>query len=161
MPLVKLGAGAELEVLSQAELNNSLQAQADRDRQPYKAVSVIRLPIVSGIASAGALLLGGDAGNPAQSPDQGYVWAVRHLSIEGLTAGATPDVVSVSRAGRIVWKISGAPPSAATFGRGEFMVNAGETLSYANFGTFAATGQIVISGTVWQCPAQFVAELGL
>jgi hypothetical protein len=161
VPLVKLGAGAELEVLSQAELNASLQASEERQRQPAKAVSVIRLPVLFGAASGGVLSMGGDSGGPIQSPDQGYVWAIRHLSIEGLVAGATPDVVNVLRAGRIVWKISGAPPSAATFGRGEFMVNAGETLTYTNFGTFASTAPIVISGTAWQCPAQFVAELGL
>lgn len=161
MPLVKLGAGAELEVLSQAELNASLQAQSDRDRQPYKAVSVIRLPVLFGIAAGGVLSMGGDSVVLPQMPDQGYVWAIRHLSIEGLAAGATPDVVNVTRAGRRVWQISGAPPSAATFGRGEFMVNPGESLSYTNAGTFAATGQIIISGTAWQCPAQFVAELGL
>ena len=150
-------AGAKLDLLTQDELRAAL----DDQRAPYRAVSIIRLPVLFGQASGGVLAMGGDTGQLVQTPDQGYVWAIRHISIEGLTAGATPDVVNVIRGGRTVWKLSGAPPSAATFGRGEFMVNAGESLSYTNFGTFAATGQIVVSGTAWQVPGQFVAELGL
>lgn len=156
MAKFEIKAGASIDVLTQAELDASLDAQ----RAPYRAVSVIRLPVLFGQASGGVLSMGGDIAGD-QTPDQGYVWAIRHISIEGLVAGATPDVVNIIRAGRVFWKLSGGPPSAETWGRGEFMVNAGETLSYTNFGTFTSTAQIVISGVAWQCPAQFVAELGL
>jgi hypothetical protein len=151
----EIKAGASIDVLTQAELDASLSAQ----RPPYQAVTDIRLPVLYGVAAGGVLSMGGDAA--AHTPDQGYVWSIRHISIEGLTAGATPDVVNIIRAGRTFWKLSGAPPSAETWGRGEFMVNAGETLSYTNFGAFASTAQIIISGTAWQCPAQFKAELAL
>lgn len=155
MAKFEIKAGASIDVLTQAELAATLDGQ----RPPYQAVSVIRLPVVSGVAAGGVLSFGGDSGGP--TPDQGYVWAIRHLSIEGLTAGATPDVVNIIRAGRVFWKLSGAPPAAETWGRGEFMVNAGETLSFTNFGAFVAAGPIIVSGTAWQCPAQFVAELAL
>ena len=154
MAKFEIKAGASIDLLTKEELDASLNAQ----REPYRAVSVIRLPVLFGQAAGGVLAMGGDTGTLVQAPDQGYVWAIRHISIEGLAAG---DVVSIIRAGRIFWKLAATAPSAATWGRGEFMVNAGETLSYANFGTFTSTAQIVVSGTAWQCPAQFVAELGL
>jgi hypothetical protein len=159
---VELKAGALIDIPSQAEIAATMAAQLDQRQQQYRAVSIIRMAVQFGQASGGVLAMGGDSSTSGlQTPDSGYVWSVRHISVEGLTAGATPDVVNVIRAQRIFWKISGAPPSAATWGRGEFMLNAGETLSYTNFGTFAATGPIIISGTAWQVPAQLVAELGL
>lgn len=158
MAKFKIGAGADIELLTQGELDQSLANERAASRSKYQAVSVIRLPVLFGIASGGVLAMGGDSGSPVHSPDQGYVWSVRHISIEGLAAG---DVVSILRAGRIFWKLAATPPSAETWGRGEFMVNAGETLSYANFGAFASVAQIVISGTAWQCPAEFAAELVL
>jgi hypothetical protein len=153
----RIAANAEVDMLTKAELDESLAAQ----RAPYQAVTVLYLPVLFGAASGGALAMGGDSGSVLHSPDAGYVWSVRHLSIEGLTAGATPDVVNINRGGRTFWKLSGAPPAAETWGRGEFIVRAGMSLSYTNFGAFASVAQIVISGTVWQCPEQFVAELGL
>jgi hypothetical protein len=159
---VEIKAGATVDIPSRAEIAETMRAQLDQGRQQYRAVSIIRLPVQSGTPSGSAVAIGGDSATTGlQTPDQGYVWSVRHISIEGLTAGATPDVINVIRAGRTFWKISGAPPSAATWGRGEFMLNAGETLSYTNFGTLAATGLIVVSGTAWQVPAQLAAELGL
>lgn len=153
MAKFEIKAGASIDLLTKDELDASLAA----NRMHYQALSVMRLPIVTGVASGGVLNFGGDAGGP--TPDQGYVWSIRHLSIEGLTAGATPDVVNIIRAGRVFWKLSGAPPAAETWGRGEFMLNAGETLTFINFGTFTATVPIVVSGSAWQCPAQFAAEL--
>lgn len=161
MAKFKLAAGAELEALTSHELRAELMAQEQRNREPSRAVSVIDLPVLFGQASGGVLSMGGDTQQPLQAPQSGYVWSVRHISIEGLTAGATPDVVNIIRRNRTFWKLSGGPPSAETWGRGEFILRAGMSLAYTNFGTFAATGQIIVSGTVWQAPEEFVAELGL
>lgn len=153
MAKFKIQAGADIELLTQGELKDALNAV----RVPYQAMTMMRLQVINGSAAAGALNLGGDA-NPVHTPDTGYVWALRHLVIAGLTRGATPDIVQIFRAQLPVWELNG-NQYAQTFGRGEIMVNQGETLSYRSVGTFSATGQITIHGMAWQVPAQYAAEL--
>jgi hypothetical protein len=155
--LFKLGANAEVELLTQAELNASLQASEQRQRQPYQAISFMRLPVINGVAVAGALSMGGDV-NPEHTPAMGYAWSLRHLAIIGLTRGASPDAVRILRGQLAIWELNG-NQSFQTWGRGEIMINEGETLAYQNIGTFAATGQIIIHGMAWQAPAQLTAEL--
>lgn len=153
MAKFKIAAGADIELLTQAELEQSLAA----NRVPYQAMTLMRLQVINGSAAAGALNLGGDA-NPAHTPDTGYVWSLRHLVIAGLTRGATPDIVQIFRAQLPIWELNG-NQYAQTWGRGEIMINQGETLAYRSVGTFGAAGQITIHGAAWQVPAQFAAEL--
>ena len=157
MAKFKLAAGADIEMLTKDELAAELAHGAAAARAPYQAASFIYLPVIIGQAAGGVLALGGDS-QPLHTPDAGYVWAVMHLSIEGLAAG---DVVNVIRGGRRFWQIAQTPPSAASWTRGAFMLRHGMTLSYTNFGTFTSTAQIEISGTAWNLPEQFAAELVL
>src|SRR6185437_13653499 len=124
---------------SSRRVADALEADA-RTRSALRGIKPIRLPLLIG-TGANPFTLGGDVtpqGGQTVSPDPGYVWSVRHLVIEGLTAGATPDVVNILRGGRIVWQLNG-NQFAQTWGKGEILLNAGETLSYASVGTFAAT----------------------
>jgi hypothetical protein len=146
-----------VELLTQAELNESLQAQADRNRAPYQALTDFRLPTINGRAVAGALSMGGDV-NPEHTPAMGYSWSLRHLVIEGLASAAPADVVNVLRGNRIIWQLTGTT-FFARWGKGDIMIREGETLSYQSVGAFTSTAQIIIHGNVWQAPAQFAAEL--
>lgn len=153
MAKFRIAANAEVDLLTKEELDESLAAA----RTPYQAETYMRLPVLTGTAAAGALNMGGDS-NPQHMPDTGYVWSLRHLVIQGLTRGATPDAVQIFRGSLVIWELNG-NQYAQTWGRGEIMLNQGEALSYRNIGTFAATGQIIIHGAAWQVPAQFAAEL--
>lgn len=138
------------------------QAQAN-ERQRLSGVVPMRLPLLTGRAAGGVLAMGGDVnsaltGQSPVGPDLGWVWSVRHLVIEGLTASATtPDVVNILRNGRIIWQLNG-NQFCQDWGRGVIVLYSGETLSYASVGTFAATGTITAHGMAEQVPAERVGK---
>ena len=146
------------EVKDAVKENTQTLIEQYREMQRYRGEKFIRLPLVQGKAAGGVLALGGDAqgdGTMAM-PNQGWLWSVRHLVIEGLTAGASPDVVNIFRGsalGRLVWQLNG-NQFAQTWGRGEIVLQPGETLFYGNVGTFAATGTITIHGSAMEVPAE-------
>jgi hypothetical protein len=143
---------------SNTRVADALEAEA-QTRSLLRGIKPIRLPQLIG-TGANPFLLGGDvtpAGGNNATPDPGYVWSVRHLVIEGLTAGATPDVVNILRGGRIVWQLNG-NQFAQTWGKGELLLNAGETFAYQSVGTFTATGKIIIHGMAVEVPGEMVGK---
>jgi hypothetical protein len=127
-------------------------------------------PEITGIASGGALAMGGDFPNsgPAgtivtsQAPRAGYCWMMRRMSVSGLTTGVTPDVVGLHRrtppAGIIgavtsngVWQFNG-NNYAYTFSFGEMVFMEGETPVLTSVGAFAATGVIKLSADFVELP---------
>jgi hypothetical protein len=135
-----------------------LTADAETESR-LRGVKPQRLPLLIG-TGANPFLAGGDvtpAGGNNATPDPGFVWSVRHLVIEGLASGATPDVINILRGSRIVWQLNG-NQFAQTWGRGEMILNAGETFTYASVGTFAATGKIIIHGMALSVPAEMIGK---
>ena len=153
MAKFRLQAGAEFDLLTKPELDDALKTWDEMQVARLRAITDIRLPLIMGKAAGGALTLGGDSGQQLVTPESGYIWSIRHLVIEGLTAGASPDTVNIVRNGRIVWQLNG-NQFAQTWGRGEMILNAGETLAYQSVGTFSAAGTIIVHGLAWQVPAQ-------
>lgn len=123
-----------------------------------RGIKPLRLALVTGKAVSSALTMGGDSGEALTTPDQGYIWSLRHLVIEGLTTGATPDVVNILRAGRIIWQLNG-NQFAQTWGRGEILINAGETLTYQSVGTFNSTATIIAHGLADNLPGEMAGRL--
>jgi len=117
-------------------LQDQLAATAE-ERARLRGIKFIRLAVVRGTASGSALTMGGDTGQ----------------------AFATPDVVNILRAGRIIWQLNG-NQFAQTWGRGEILLNAGETLTYQSVGTFNSTAQIIAHGTALETPGEFAGKLG-
>jgi len=152
--------GARLDTLAaeQKRLSDFAAATAD-ERARLRGIKFIRMAVVTGKASGSALTMSGDTGQALTSPEQGFVWSVRHLVIEGLATGATPDVMNILRAGRIVWQLNG-NQFAQTFGRGEMLLNAGETFTYQSVGTFNSTATIIAHGTALETPGEFAGKLG-
>jgi hypothetical protein len=168
MAKIRLELGAELDVLTKDELDRSLKNHAGELDGLARAVKYRRLPPLSGTASGGVLDIGGDAGagvtwpgNPV-GPAQSWAWEIGLLSVTGLTGGATPDVVNlyIQGAGSAYqwWQFNG-NSFAYTFGGGELVLLAGESLRLASVGTFAATGRVTLIGSIRsQTPMQ---KLGL
>jgi len=133
------------------------QAAHYAQRERVATIKAIRLPLVRGTASGSALTLGGDvntvAGQSPVGPDLGFVWSLRHLVMEGLTAGTTPDVLNVLRNGRIIWQLNG-NQFAQTWGRGEILLFSGMTLQYQSVGTFSSTAQIIVHGMAEEAAAE-------
>jgi hypothetical protein len=123
-----------------------------------RAVKAIRLPVVQA-AGTNPFSMGGDVGTLNVSPEQGFVWSLRALTIEGLTRGATPDVIQIRRSsatGQILWELNGNQYS-QTWGRGEIVIFAGETLFYQSIGTFASVATIKAYGMAEQVPGEKIA----
>lgn len=119
---------------------------------------IMSIPAISGTAAAGALLFGGDNGLVRCGPDQGYVWSLSELNIEGLTTGASQDTVQIFRnsntgQGRLIWQLTGNQPC-ATFGKGQKVLKPGETLLVVSLGTFTSTAEITLSGRTRQVSAE-------
>lgn len=160
MARVKLDFGAEVDFLTKGELDESLTASRQAEIEQLRGKKPLRFmeqatPASSavtigdpGTANAGAVLI---------DPGQGYVWSLRHLVIEGLTSGATPDVMNVYRNARIIWQLNG-NAFCQTFGRGEVLFNPGEALYFKSSGTMAATGQITVHGTIENLPAELIGK---
>lgn len=162
MPNLEDLAGQLSSIHQHVERMADMVAAHEAQRERVKGDKAIRLPLVRGTASGSALTLGGDtntaAGQTPVGPDLGYVWSVRHLVIEGMTAGATPDVMNILRNGRIIWQLNG-NQFAQTWGRGEIVLHAGETLQYQSVGTFAATGPIIAHGLAQEVIAEMIGKL--
>jgi hypothetical protein len=157
----KLQAGADLELLTKAEVSEALTDAANAEAQRLSGVKPIRFQM-QGVPAGGAITLGdpstGSQGSPLVGPEQGYMQVIRHLSVEGLTAGATPDIVNVFRNSRQIWQLTGNAPAAA-FGKGVLIFHPGEVLYFKSGTPFAATGTIVAHGTAWNVPAELVGKL--
>jgi hypothetical protein len=121
----------------------------------------LRLPVISA-TGANPFTMGGDTGLELATPAQGFVWSVRHLVIEGLTAGATPDVVNIRRGsatGQFYWQLNG-NQFCQSWGRGEIILKAGETLFYQSVGTFTSTLVVKAYGTAQQLPGERIGIFG-
>lgn len=162
MAKVKLDFGAELDVLTQRELDDSLSRAHGRAAYAMlRGIRYRRLPQLTGEAASGVLVLGATGGQVIAGPESGLAWSLRRIYVNGLTAGATPDVVALYRngtAGQPIWQISGDVPQ-QTFGRLEAVLQGGETLIVASLGTFAATGPITVSGELIEIPSEMLAKL--
>ena len=133
------------------------QTRLERIREQEKLAGIkpgLRLPVIN-VKGANPFTVGGDttANTPIQKPDEGRAWYLRHLVITGLTTGATPDVVNILRGATVIWQLNG-NQFAQTFGKSDILIKPGESLSYQSVGTFAATGNIAISGAVDDWPAE-------
>ncbi len=161
MAKFKLQAGADLELLTKAEVSEALSEQATAEAERLSGIKPIRFQL-QGAVTGGAIVLGDPStaspGGYIAGPEQGYMQVVRHLSVEGLTASATPDVINVFRNTRQIWQLNGNAPAAA-FGKGVLVLHPGEILYFKSGTPFAATGTIVAHGTAWNVPAELVGKL--
>lgn len=158
-----LKAGAEIDMLSQAELDRSLRNYfANREIARLRGIKHMRLPeVLTGKASGNAISLGVDKGQPPVGPLQGYIWSISRLVVTGLTAGASPDVVNLyktSATGPILWAFDG-NHFGYTFGKLQVTLYGGETLALASSGTFNSTSQVILSGELIEVPAELIGKL--
>lgn len=172
----KFGIGEFFETLTKGELDDSLAAyrkQANEaERSMARAVKYMRLnpPVtgqavsnslkmggdfITGTAAAGGSSTGGQPGAPTPQPRAGYCWAVRRAAVQGLTSGATPDIVNLFRRQADAGAWLGGPSTvsggdwqftgnnfAYTFSFGQLVFWEGETPIIVSQGSFAGLGQV-------------------
>jgi hypothetical protein len=181
MPKYKFGIGEWFESLSKSELDESLNAyrkQAEANQlAAARGRKYARLnPPVMGIASGGVLQIGGDFTNAgpagtliaAPQPRAGYAWAMRRMSVSGLTVGTTPDIVNLHRktpnvnaipaTSSGVWQFNG-NNYAYTFSFGEMVFLEGETPVLVSVGTFAATATVTLAADYLEVPEEYLYKV--
>lgn len=160
MSTVKLHAGAELHNMAPDEFRDILREENAIERARLRGIKQgMRIPYsLQGVASGGLLVIG----QAAQfSPQEGYVWDLRRLVVNGLTAGATPDIVNIylnDAFNQAEWQLNGNSNGTA-WGRGEFSMNSGHVLFVRSVGSFAATGTISLAGQYDEYPAEMAGKI--
>jgi hypothetical protein len=139
------------------EAQDQFRLERLREMERLRGIKYMDLPLISA-TGANPFGISADSGIDLVTPQSGYVWFLRYMTIEGLTSGATPDVINVLRRGRVFWQLNG-NQFAQTWGRGEKWLFQGETLSFASVGTFNSTVKIIISMGVEQVPAEEIGKL--
>lgn len=186
----KFGIGEFFETLTKNELDDSLRSHRDAanaaQRQAAHGVKYARLnPPVTGQAVTNALRMGGDfitgtaasggssaggqPGAPTPQPRAGYCWAIRRAAVQGLTSGATPDIVNLFRrqadAGAWLagpssvsggdWQFTG-NNFAYTFSFGQLVFWEGETPIVVSQGAFAGTGPVTFRMDFEELPQELI-----
>ena len=170
MAKFEFGIGKIFESLTKNELDDSLSAfrrQATDDQLAAARGRKYMRTTITGQAAGGVLQMGGDFPNagpagtigPSPQPRAGYAWAMRRMSVSGLTVGSTPDVVNLHRVtpGTVaatssgIWQFNG-NNYAYTFSHEQLVFLEGETPVLVSVGTFAATGRIALSADFIEVP---------
>jgi hypothetical protein len=158
MALVRFDVGQSADLLSPADHDRQIrQLAADTEARRIQGRKMMKFELIGTVASS-AITLG--LLQPV-GPTSGYLWSVGRLIAWGLTAGTTPDQLNVffnNVTGTPEWQLNG-NNWAYTFGKGELTMHGGDTILFANSGSLAATGAIVVKGEVRQVPEEAQGEL--
>jgi hypothetical protein len=119
----------------------------------------MRMPGLQGTPANSALSMG--QGAQQVGPRDGFAWSIQRLVVQGLTTGATPDIVNFyfnNPEGVPVWQLNG-NSFGTSFGKLQLTMYAGDNLVVTSVGTFAATGTITVQGEVLEVPAEMLWKL--
>lgn len=157
MGKIKLALGAELDVLDQQQLDQTMGKHSQWERDAAFGLRHIDLPLLQGKASAGGVLaLGGDQVDGRNiGPTQGYTWSVKRLSVTGF--GAPTETVQVFKDSNFVCTI-GAASGFVTFSKGALMLRPGDFLRLTGTG-LTANEQITMSGEADMAPGPLIWKL--
>lgn len=163
MPMIKAPWGGEFFAPSRDEYVKMIaEGEEIRQRAQAHAFKWMRLPIYTGTPSGSAVTIDEKANGFELGPSQGYTWAIRRIIIDGMTTGATPDVINMYRNAVTsqppLWQFNG-NNFGYTFGKLEMIIIGGDSLKFASVGTFSATGLIRVSGELTEVPAERLREL--
>lgn len=154
MAKVRLEVGAELDLLSPRELDETIGKHASIWQEAARGLKHLGLPTARGTVSAGNVTLGAglDTGDGVYlGPREGFWWRVIRVSVDGLAAG---DLVKLYKGGiqgsRFVAGIFQANGSVFTPSRG-LILKPGDNLQLTGSG-LSATGTITMSGEAIEAP---------
>lgn len=154
-----LQPGGTIDTLNREELHHELAGISQEFfRQFGKGVKYLRFgPFATNVINSSFII----HGSQGIGPREGFAWAIRRITVWGLTSGVTPDIANLFRtsmSGPPIWQFNG-NNFAYTFGKLEMMLLPGEHISLVNSGTIAATGQISISGDVLEIAAEEISKI--
>ena len=158
---VKLSAGAEIDLMTQAEMYDALRRNhADTVLERARGVKWMRLPRLSGTLSGTYPTSTTKLGGPGQcGPQPGYAWALRRLAAINLSA-STDQLYAyrneVTDAQFIATLVGLGATNYVSFTNVQAVLFSGDQLIIAPGATFAATGTITVTGEAVEVPAQML-----
>ena len=173
---VKLDIGAEIDTLTKGELADELKkyrAEGDAIEQGrLRGIKYMRIPRLYATPASGTVRLGeawsaNGTGQPYTGqicgPNEGYVWAFRHLACNGLGTGSTPDELNLYNSGFMggqepVWQFNG-NNYAYTFSNVQLLLFGGERIIAQSVGSITSTLQISLYGAAVEVPAEQIGKL--
>ena len=164
MASVKLHAGVELHNLSPDEVRGIVTEEGAVERARLRGITGAQLPRSFGATpTGGTFTLGTTLPGPSgfYGPDNGYIWYISRLIVNGLTAGATPDVINLffdDSFSQIQWQFNG-NNFGYTFSRSELLLNPGQGLMFRSGSPFATTSYVSVAGQYWIIPAEMAGRL--
>jgi hypothetical protein len=167
MAEVKLAAGAKLDVLNRAELKQVLdQSTRDWFNQVARGDRYRRFSAKGTIATGALLIDGAQQTNQQLGPQEGFVWAVQRVAVQGLTTVTGTPAVATTEPLQVFLNDDG--PSSLVhpavvgyqdFGQYSVVMYPGDTLLFKGSG-LASTGQITVTGQVREVPLPLAWRLG-
>jgi len=158
MGLQTVRGGGQIDIPTRQEIAEIVSAQL---REAYRGVKYMRLPVMSATPANSAVTIA-DKSSGVIGPEQGYAWSLRRIVVDGMTTGATPDVINMYRnaatAQPPLWQFNG-NNFGYTWGPLEMVLQPGDSLKFTSVGTFAATGVIRVTGELIEVPAEMLAKL--
>jgi len=164
MASVKLHAGVELHNLSPDEVRGIVAEEGAVERARLRGIKRAQLPRSFGATpTGGTFTLGTTLPGPSgfYGPDNGYICYISRLIVNGLTAGATPDVINLffdDSFSQIQWQFNG-NNFGYTFSRSELLLNPGQGLMFRSGSPFATTSYVSVAGQYWIIPAEMAGRL--
>ena len=156
----KLELGAELDMLTKNELDQSLSKISSWQRDAAQGLKAFDVPRLFGAVSGAAISLGADQPEGQYlGPKSGFYWKIGRISIDGLAAA---DEVKLYKGpsgggGRFVTWIAG-QPGVYHPGSCALILKPGDYLSIVGTG-LTATGQIVVTGEGVSAPGEMMWKL--
>lgn|SRR5487761_941095 len=158
MAKVRLRLDNEIDILTKSELDDSLDKQHGWEREAAFGLRHQDLPRMYGTPNAGTLNLGGDQPDqPMCGPGQGWYWAVKRVSVDGLSVAAPADAVRLYKETKFVCWIT-AQPGFVTFGKDGLILKPGDFLRIVGTG-LVATGQIEVFGEAVSVPGPLMWKI--
>jgi hypothetical protein len=160
MALVRFDVGQSADMLTPSEHSANLEHhRTSLWVERARGVKHMRMPGLQGTAVSSALLMG--HGAQQVGPRDGFCWSVQRLVVNGLTTGATPDVVNFyfnNEEGVPAWQLNG-NQFGTSFGKLQLTMYGGDVLIVQSVGTFNATGTITVQGEVIEVPSEMLWKL--
>lgn len=160
----KMSAGAEFDVLTQHELDKSLQQlMLDWRREVERGPKHIRFSANGVVTDNGALTIGGDTQSETTGrlgPEQSMVWSVKRWAITGLAVNGGDSLTAYINTDQPNTLIKGDVTGYDRFGSDELVLNGGDRLLFVGSELIATAGtRVFLSGAAWELPATLAYRL--
>jgi hypothetical protein len=165
MPRYELRVGGHIDVLDKKELDDSLTKQTKMLLKAAEGVKHFYFSAAGLIAGGSVTIPGPQSGNvgqlqqPTLGPEDGFVWTIQRVTIDGLTTGTDKIIFYRNYVSpqTHLYSVTGATEFYHPGGHAS-VLRGGDQLVAAGTG-LTSTGTLTLSGEAFEAPAEMIAKL--